>query len=58
MAESESAYFRRRAQEEREAAMKSPHGDARRSHQELANRYEALADINAQRVASFLTPRR
>ena len=37
-------YFRRRAAEERVAAMKAPHPAARRAHVELAERYDAVAE--------------
>jgi hypothetical protein len=40
---SEDEYFRRRAQEEREAAMKAEHPKARRSHMNLADAYEMRA---------------
>ena len=36
-------YFRRRAQEEREAAIKAAHPEARRSHTNLADAYDAHA---------------
>jgi len=36
-------YFRRRAQEEREAAMKAEHPAARQAHRDMADRYEALS---------------
>jgi hypothetical protein len=42
-------YFRRRAQEEREAGMKARHPNARRSHMELADAYDVQArDIAAE----------
>jgi len=41
--EGDAAYFSRRAQEERLAAMKAPHPHAREAHLELANRYTQLA---------------
>ena len=37
-------YFSRRAQEEREAAMRAAHPVARRAHVDLARRYEELAN--------------
>jgi hypothetical protein len=40
--ESDSAYARRRAQEERKAARKAGHPNVRRVHRELASRYEVL----------------
>ena len=42
--ETDFAYFNRRAEEEREAAMRAPHPAARRSHVEMAGRYRELAD--------------
>lgn len=42
--EGDLAYFRRRANEERLAAMKAACPEARRSHLELAERYGDLAD--------------
>ena len=42
--ERDSAYFARRAQEEREAALKSPHAGAREAHLALAEQYEAVAN--------------
>ena len=39
----DAIYFNRRATEEREAAMRAPHPDARRAHIELAKRYQELA---------------
>lgn len=41
--ESDVAYFSRRANEERAAAMKATHPQARQSHLELAERYAELA---------------
>ena len=47
--EDDFAYYRRRAADERVAAMKSAHYAARVSHLELADRYEDLAtQIEAQ----------
>ena len=37
-------YYRRRADEERAAAMQAVHPQARRSHQGMAERYEDLAN--------------
>ncbi|HUP67954.1 MAG TPA: hypothetical protein VM145_07065 [Sphingomicrobium sp.] len=42
--EKDFIYFNRRAQEEREAAMKAIHPQARRAHLQLANRYMNLAN--------------
>jgi hypothetical protein len=41
--ESDQVYFARRAREERVAAMKAPHPAARKSHFEMADRYDDLA---------------
>lgn len=41
--ESDSAYFARRAANERVAAMKAAHPTARQAHLELAKRYDELA---------------
>lgn len=51
--EADYAYFSRRALEEREAAMKSPHPAARRSHLELAGRYLDLASAIESHSRSF-----
>jgi hypothetical protein len=40
---SNAGYFRRRANEERVAAMKAPHPAARAAHVEMAKRYDELA---------------
>jgi hypothetical protein len=45
--EGDQEYFSRRAQEEREAAMKASHPVARQSHLELAERYRELAEAIA-----------
>ena len=52
MAQSDHDYFMRRAVEEREAAERAMHEEARRSHSELARRYEvaAAASIGLQIV--------
>jgi hypothetical protein len=42
--EGDTAYFRRRASDERAAAMKAPHPRARETHLELAGRYDDLAN--------------
>jgi hypothetical protein len=41
--EGDFTYFSRRAQEEREAAMRNPHPTARRAHIDMAERYAELA---------------
>lgn len=38
----DATYFEGRAQQEREAAMKSPHASARKAHIEMARRYHEL----------------
>lgn len=53
--EGDAIYLNRRASEERIAAMKAAHPNARRAHLEMARRYEELANaIAAQplRIAS------
>lgn len=40
--ESDLAYFRRRASEERTAALEARHAQAREAHAQLAERYEDL----------------
>jgi len=47
-------YFSRRAQEEREAAMRTPHPTARQAHVELADRYDELANAIAERQMEFV----
>ncbi len=42
--ESDVVYLIRRASEERVAAMRAPHPNARQSHLELAERYQEMAD--------------
>lgn len=42
--EGDTAYLRRRALDERVAAIKAPHPRAREAHLELADRYEDLAN--------------
>jgi hypothetical protein len=44
MSESNSAYYRRRASEERERAKQAELADAAAVHEELAKKYEALAE--------------
>lgn len=41
--EGDAAYFSRRANEERVAAMRAAHPRARQSHVEMAERYDELA---------------
>ena len=45
--EADFTYFRRRAQEEREAAIKAPHPAARHAHIEMAERYDEFANAIA-----------
>jgi hypothetical protein len=47
--ESDLAYFRRRASEERTAALEARHADAREAHAQLAARYEDLVRAIAAR---------
>jgi hypothetical protein len=47
--EGDGIYFGRRASEERVAAMKSPHPQARKAHLEMANRYDDLATAISER---------
>jgi hypothetical protein len=42
--ETKSDFLRRRAQQEREAALKAVHPEVRRIHLELAKRYESVAN--------------
>jgi hypothetical protein len=42
--ETHSAYLKRRAQQEREAAAKAVHPEVRRIHLEMAKRYETVAN--------------
>lgn len=50
--EDDFAYYRRRAADERVAAMKAAHLAARQAHLDLADRYEDLAtQIEAQLTA-------
>ena len=41
--EGDAAYFARRASDERTAAMKAAHPNARKSHLDMAERYDDLA---------------
>lgn len=60
MMESDCEYFRRRAREEREAGMRSPNVDARRTHMELAERYDAAVAMTSERMTLTMSsaPRR
>ena len=40
----DAIYFERRSREEREAAMKASHPDARQAHLDMADRYAELAN--------------
>lgn len=51
--EADHVYFCRRAQEEREAAMKAAHPAARVSHVAMAERYDELAIAIASHQNSF-----
>jgi hypothetical protein len=52
-------HFTRRADEERTAAMRAEHPQARRSHQDLAARYEHLASTisKGEHFAGMRSPR-
>ena len=50
MTETDHAYFRRRAAEERSAAARADHQVAERAHLELAQRYEELAAASTAQV--------
>lgn len=45
--EADFTYFRRRAHEEREAAMKATHPSARLAHRDMADRYDELSNAIA-----------
>lgn len=47
MVEDDSAYFRRRVAEEKAAAGRADHPNARQAHLDLADRYQDLADALA-----------
>ncbi len=51
--EGDGAYFGRRANEERVAAMKAPHPKARKAHLEMAGRYDDLATAIVVRECGF-----
>jgi hypothetical protein len=51
--QSDVAYLMRRASEERTAAMRAPHPNARQSHRELAARYQEMADAIIARQQIF-----
>jgi hypothetical protein len=53
MAESDSEYFQRRAEEERLAAGRATHPLARRAHLELAGRYDEAADAVGSNIVPF-----
>ena len=56
--ESDAAYFSRRAEEERVAAMRTVDSRARKAHLELANRYFAIAASIESRaeILAFVPP--
>lgn len=58
MRQSDHDYFKRRALEERTAAERAEAPEARRSHLELAHRYEAAAAAAAGMPVVQLTPGR
>jgi hypothetical protein len=51
--QSDVAYLMKRASEERTAAMRAPHPNARQSHLELAGRYQDMADAIIVRQQIF-----
>lgn len=51
--ESDISYFRRRASDERSAAMQARQSDAREAHLELAQRYEDLVRAIAESEQRF-----
>jgi hypothetical protein len=51
--EGDALYFSRRAQEEREAAMKAAHPSAREAHLDMAGRYDDLAGALAAHHSRF-----
>jgi hypothetical protein len=53
--EADFNYFRRRAREERESAMRAAHPAARQAHIELADRYEELASAIAEREVELFS---
>jgi hypothetical protein len=53
--EGDAIYFVRRAKEERVAALKSANPAARKSHVELANRYDELARAVASREPELVS---
>ena len=53
MMESDTAYFARRASEERTAALQARTGIARKAHLELADRYEDLVRSITARDQQF-----
>lgn len=48
--EGDAAYFDRRAREERTAALKALHPEARKAHLEMAGRYDELASAIARPI--------
>lgn len=57
--EGDHIYFRRRALEEREGAIKTPHPAARRAHLDMAERYDELASaIESHRRMVEIAPAR
>jgi len=54
MSETDVAYYRRRADEERQRAKEAPRANVAAIHEELANQYEALvehAELRTTRAA-------
>ena len=54
--EGNSTYFRRRAHEERTAAMRAAHPIARQSHLAMAARYDELAETGASAAPGNTNP--
>lgn len=53
--ESDLAYLRRRASEERTAGLAARHPEARKAHTEMAERFEDLVRAIAVREALFIS---
>jgi hypothetical protein len=55
--ENNAGYFARRASEERQAALKSAHVNAREAHLTLARRYDELANASEVIDEAAISPR-
>lgn len=53
--ENDAAYFARRAGEERVAALKCTNQHARRTHLDMAKRYDELVRANGSRMKADIT---